>query len=167
MKLFKKDADRQPKAIELAAASHVVRDDFLGHTVSYRVNDAFKPAKSHAGEVELLSTYAPDEEYGREGVVPYIGLQEDDAVFCAIDEFKESGTFEGAIEIHALSGKFLFKAKREYYGDIMYFYGFEREKGYWEQAGLCLVYPKGYVGTDDEKKLMRVLDEAAESLAET
>lgn len=147
----------------LASTSHLVQDDFSGYTVSYRVNDAFRPAESHAGEVELLNTYAPGGEYGREGDLPYIAVQEDDAVFCAIDAFRETGTFEGAMELEALSGKFLFRAKREYYGDIMYFYGFVCKEGFWEQAALCLVYPKGYLGTDDEKKLMRVLDEAAES----
>lgn len=45
----------------------------------------------------------------------------------------------------------------------MYFYGFEREEGCWMQAGLCLVYPKEYAGTENEKKLMDVLDEAAKS----
>ncbi len=128
----------------------------------YRINDAFKPAKSHS-EAELLSTYAPYEEYGKEGSVPYIAVQEDDAVFCAIDEFKENRTFEGAIEIVPLSEKYLFKAKREYFGDIMYFYAFICEKGFWEQAALCLIYQKEYVGTDDEKKLISVLDEAAET----
>jgi len=149
--------------IVLASTSHIVEDDFLEYLVSYRINDAFKPAKSHVGEVELLHTYAPNDRYGKEGSIPYIAIQEDDAVFCVIDDFVENGTFEGALEIEALSGKFLFRAKREYFGDIMYFYGFVCEEGFWKQAGLCLVYPKEYLGTDNEKKLMQVLDEAAES----
>ncbi len=149
--------------MKLASVSHIIEDDFSEYAVSYWVNAAFKPAKSHAGEVELLSTYAPDEEYGREGSLPYIALQEDDAVFCAIEEFQENGTFEGAMEIETLSGKYLFRAKQQYYGDIMYFYGFVCEDGYWQQAGLCLVYPQEYAGTENEKKLMEVLDEAAGS----
>ncbi len=32
-----------------------------------------------------------------------------------------------------------------------------------QQSGLYLVYPKEYAGTEDEKKLMEVLDEAAGS----
>jgi len=159
----KVEEENRMETIKLASASHVIEDDFLEYVGSYRVNAAFKPAKSHAGEVELLSTYAPDEEYGREGSVPYIAVQEDDDVFCAIEEFQEDGTFEGALEIEALSGKYLFRAKQQYYGDMMYFYGFACEDGYWQQAGLCLVYPKEYAGTEDEKKLMEVLDEAAES----
>ena len=151
------------RTIKLASVSHMIEDDFSEYAAFYRVNAAFKPAKSHAGEVELLSTYAPDGEDGREGSIPYIAVQEDDAVFCAIEEFQENGTFEGAMEIEALSGKYLFRAKQQYYGDMMYFYGFVCEDGYWQQAGLCLVYPKEYAGTEDEKKLMEVLDEVAES----
>ncbi len=147
--------------IMLSSNSHIIKDEFLEYMVSYRINAAFKPAKSHAGEVELLSTYAPNEEYGIEGDIPYIAVQTDDSVFCAIDEFKENGTFEGAIEIEPLSGQFLFRAKRGFFEDMMYFYGFECETGFFEQAGLCLVYPKEYVGTIDEKKLMVVLDKAA------
>lgn len=48
----------------------------------------------------------------------------------------------------------------------MYFYGLDRCDGFWENNGLCMVYPKRYVGTENEKKLMRVLDEVAESYRE-
>ena len=114
----------------------------------------------------MLSTYAPEDEYGTEGAVPYLAVQMDDEVYCAVEEFKENGTFTGAMEITPLSGNFYFKGKMEYYGDIMYFYGMDRFGGSWENNGLCLVYPKGYAGTENEQKLMRVLDEAAESYRE-
>ena len=42
----------------------------------------------------------------------------------------------------------------------------DRLDGFWENNGICLVYPKSYVGTKDEKKLMQVLDEVAESYKE-
>ena len=84
--------------------------------------------------------------------------------YCVIEEYQENGTIEDAICIEPLEEKFLFKAKKEYYGDVMYFYGFELEdKEYWDKAGLCLVYPKEYLGTENERKLMHVLDEAAKS----
>lgn len=147
--------------IELKCAKHRIEDEYEGF--SYEVDQSFRPAKSHAGEIGLLAVYAPNGEYGIEGDTPCIALQEDDEVYCAIDEFRERGTFEGAMELVPLSGRFLFKAKRAYYDCLMYFYGFEREEGCWMQAGLCLVYPKEYAGTEDEKKLMDVLDEAAKS----
>ena len=129
-KFFKRgqeDARQQPKQearpkiteYKAAGSSRIVKEDFSGQEYSFMLDNAFKWAKSHAGEVEMLYTYAPDEEFGDEGARPYIAIQEDDAVFCAIDEFKETGTFEGAMELEVLSGKFLFRAKREYYGDIM------------------------------------------------
>ncbi|MBQ3027960.1 MAG: hypothetical protein IJD26_02695, partial [Lachnospiraceae bacterium] len=51
-----------------------------------------------------------------------------------------------------------------YYGDIMYFYGFEFETDeYWNKAGLCLVYPKAYVGSKAEETLINILDAAAKT----
>ena len=131
------------------------------------MNDSFKETNSHAGEVEMLHTYAPESEYGEEGTYPYLSIQLDDSVYMAVEEFKESGTFTGAMELTPLSGKFYFKAKMEYYGYIMYFYGLDRCDDVWENNGLCMVYPKTYVGTENEKKLMQILDEAAESYSET
>ena len=141
---------------------HTIYDEYSGY--GYDVNKAFKPAKSHAGEVDLLCTYAPLDEYGQEGNLPCIAIQTDDEVYCAVEEYKESKTFEGAISIEPLEGNFMFRAKRDYYGDMMYFYGFEPEGvECWDKAGLCLVYPKEYVGTKEEEKLMQILDEAAKS----
>lgn len=150
------------ETIKLSKENHIICDNSSGY--EYVINKTFKLVKSHAAEVELLCTYAPDDEYGKEGTVPYVAVQIDDMVYCAVEEYKESMTFEGAISIEPLEGKFMFKAKRDYYGDMMYFYGFEVENdGYIDKAGLCLVYPKEYVGSEDEKKLMQTLDEVARS----
>ena len=54
----------------------------------------------------------------------------------------------------------------EYFEDMVYFYGVDRCDGYWENNGLCMVYQKEYVGTENERTLMRILDEAAESYCE-
>ena len=48
----------------------------------------------------------------------------------------------------------------------MYFYGLDRCDGFWENNGLCMVYPQKYAGTDDEKRLMGVLDEVAATYKE-
>ena len=143
------------KDIILASSYHMAEDEIYGdddreYRISFRVNDAFKEAKSHASEVEMLHTYAPADEYGREGELPYLAIQIDDRVYDAVEEFKETGTFSGAMELTPLSGRFYFKAKMEYYGDVMYFYGLDRCDGFWEQ----------------EKKLMQVLDEAVGSYQE-
>lgn len=157
--------------IVLAPSSHTVEDEVYGdddskYLISFKVNDAFKEAKSHAGEVEMLNTYAPIDEYGEEGTFPYLAIQLDDEVYNAVEEFKEKGTFTGAIEITTLSKKFYFKAKMEYYEYMMYFYGMDRCDGFWKNNGLCIVYPKVCVGTENEIKLMNVLDEVAESYRE-
>lgn len=157
--------------IVILSSYHTVEEEEFAeddsvYAVSFKINDSFKEANSHAGEVIMLNTYAPNEEYGDEGEKPYVAIQVDDSVYEPVEEFKKTGTFKGAIEITPLSGKFYFKAKKEYYGDIMYFYGFDRCDGFYENNGLCMVYPKAYVGTENEVKLMGVLDEVAESYNE-
>lgn len=157
--------------IVLASSSHIVEDDVYGngdsvYHVSFQLNDTFKEAKSHAGEIELLNTYSPADEYGQEGTYPYLAIQLDDAVYHAVAEFKKSGTFTGALDITPLEGKFYFKAKMNYYQHMMYFYGLDRCDGFWENNGLCIVYPKSYAGTENEIRLMQVLDKAAESYQE-
>lgn len=157
--------------IVLASSSHIVEDDVYGngdsvYHVCFQLNDTFKEAKSHAGEIELLNTYAPADEYGQEGTYPYLAIQLDDAVYHAVAEFKKSGTFTGALDITPLEGKFYFKAKMNYYQHMMYFYGLDRCDGFWENNGLCIVYPKSYAGTENEIRLMQVLDKAAESYQE-
>ena len=155
----------------LAPTSHLAEEAFYGedgseYRTAFLVNDAFKPAKSHAEELELLHTYAPDGEYGEEDVYPYLAIQCDDAVYAAVEEFKSGGTFKGALELTPLSGKFFFKAKMEYFGGLMYFYGMDCYEGYLENQGLCLVYPRKLAGTEAERGLTAMLDEAAESYRE-
>ena len=141
-------------------------DNDSEYTISFSLDESFKEAKSHAGEIEMLYTYAPGAEYGEEDAYPCVAIQMDDKVYTAVSQFKEKGTFAGARELTPLTGRFLFKAKMDYYNYIMYFYGFDRLNGSWENNGLCMVYPKSYAGTANEAKLMRVLDEAAQSYNE-
>ena len=153
--------------IILESSSHIAEDEDIGdddilYRISFRINDAFAEAKSHAGEVTMLHTYDPEGE----GTYPYLAIEDGRGVWDAVKEFKETGTFTGAIELTVLSGKFYFKAKMEYFGCMMYFYGMDRCDGFWENCGLCMVYPKAYVGTENERKLMSVLAEAAESYRE-
>lgn len=157
--------------IVIAATSRTVQEYAYGddntYDVSFKINDSFKSAESHAGEVEMLYTYAPNAEYGEEGTYPYIAVQLDDDVYNAVDQFKEKGSFTGAMDLIPLSGKFYFKAKMNYFNYIMYFYGIDRCDGAWKNNGLCMVYPKTYAGTETERKLMSVLDEVANSYCET
>ncbi len=165
------NANKKNNSIVLAETSHVVEETEYGnddseYIITFEVNDAFREAKSHAMEVSMLSTYSPDDEYGEEGKIPYVAIQCDDDVYTPVEQFKDAGTFDGAIELTPLEGTFYFKAKKEYYGNMMYFYGLDRLDGFWENNALCMVYPMEYVGTESEAKLMRVLDEAAASYCE-
>lgn len=157
--------------IVLASSTHIVEsnefgDDDSEYLVSFEIDDAFKEAHSHSAEVDMLHTYAPAKEYGEEGTLPYVAILLDNPIYKAVEEFKEKGTFRGAIEITKLTGKFYFKAKMEYYNYMTYFYGMDRLDGFWENNGLCMIYQKEYVGTENEKKLMAVLDAVAESYQE-
>ena len=49
---------------------------------------------------------------------------------------------------------------------MAYFYGIDRCDGFWLNNGICIVYPKSYVGTEDERKAMQVLDVVANSYVE-
>ena len=157
--------------IRLLQTLHTVADTDSGaddaeYRISFSVDCAFRKAKSHAAEVMMLCTYAPDAEYGTEGDSPYLAVQCDDAVYEAVESYKETGSFDGASELTPLSGQFLFKAKMEYFGEMMYFYALDRCGGFWENNALCMVYPKEYAGTENEQRLMRVLDAAAASYRE-
>lgn len=172
------NSNNQPTANKTAVpsiicsdSSRVVEDTFYGdedkkYSVSFTLNDSFKEAQSHAGEVEMLYTYAPNSEYGDEGASTYIAFLMDECIYQAVDEFKKSGKITKALEITPLNGKFFFKAKMNYYNSIVYFYGLDRCDGFWNNNGLCLVYPKEYLNTENEAKLQRVLDEVAQTYNE-
>lgn len=155
----------------LASSSHLSEEIFYGdddreYRTTFRVNDAFKPVKSHAGEVDMLHAYAPLCEYGEEGMYPCLAILSDDVVYTAVEEFKETGLIKGALEFTALTGTFYFKARVPYYDNLMYFYGLDCCEGFFENQGLCLIYPKELAGTEAERKLTAVLDEAAGSYRE-
>lgn len=167
----KTDHKERYEDIVLSSTYHTVEDEVYGdgsdkYLISFIVNDAFMEMKSHVGEVEMVNVYNPDDRDCSESILPYIAIHSDDMVYTAVEEFKENGTFTGAIALTKLSGKFYFKAKIEYYEDMMYFYGMDRCDGFWDNNGLCIVYHKTYEGTKNEGILMKLLDEVAESYNE-
>lgn len=162
---------QQEEEIVLSPATRVVMEQEFAfedseYNVSFTINDSFKSAASHAAEVTLLNTYAPGAEYGEEGAELYVACMQDGTVYENVEEYKQTGTFKGAQDLTPLSGKFYFKAKKVYFDKMMYFYGLDRCDGFWKNSGLCVVYPKSYVGTENERKLIQVLDEVAASYTE-
>ena len=70
-------------------------------------------------------------------------------------------------EIKSLAaGTFCFRANMAYYGDLMYVCGLDRGGGALENGGRCLAYPKELTGTEKERKLVTVLEQAAECFRE-
>ena len=148
--------------IVLSGVKHTIEDDIW--EIAYEIDDTFKRTKSHAAEVEALSVYAYGRDDWTEADEPSVSILNDDFVVEAIEEFQENGTFEKALRFEPADGLFLFKAVAEYYDQMLYFYAFETERdGDMWQLALCMYYPKEYVNTENERILMRVLDEAAVS----
>lgn len=157
----KKSKPRYQK-IELSGNKRVISDPYSGF--EYEIDDTFKETKSHAGEVEVISVYAPDREDWSEADIPSVYVLMDDTIYYAIEEYREKETYSEAISFEKADGLFLFKANIKYYDMMMYFYAFEVEKEtYTVEHGLCVCYPSEYVGTAEEEKLKSLLDEVAES----
>ena len=152
---------------KLANSTHVYEDtdycDDDEYTIRYTIDDSFEEDDCGAGEVSFMNTYSQN---GKSCDLPYVAVQNDNFIYNAVEAFKEKGSFPGAIDLVPLSGKFYFKAKKEYGDNMAYFYGLDRCDGFWVNNGLCIVYPKSYVGTEDEKKAMQVLDVVADSYVE-
>lgn len=156
----------------LASTSHLVEDEFDEVNISFQVNDSFVHVESHAMEVPIIEVYAPgcNTEYDDidEATLPSISLLCDDMTYEACESFKETGAIPDAIECQAFKGIFTFRAKLPYdNGLLIYMYGFDMADGAWENTALCVIYPKEYEGTNDEKRLIAVLDEAARSYRES
>lgn len=153
--------NKNPK-IELSGIKHVISNPYSGF--EYEIDNTFRETQSHAGEVEVISVYAPDREDWSEADIPSVYVLMDDTIYNAIEEYRENKTYSDAISFEPAEGFFLFKAKIKYYDMMMYFYAFEVEKEtYTDEHGLCVCYPTEYVGTAEEEKLKSLLDEVAKS----
>ena len=160
----------QVEELVILPGTHEVEDFYYGnqaekkcYRASFMVNDSFKEANSHALEVTALCSYAPDSECGEEGIYPSLYI---DAACDAVENYKQTGRVNGALEFTELKNKFYFRAKIKYYEEYLcYFYGFDREGGR-KNYGLCVVYPRSFLGTENEIKLMKVLDDAAATYQE-
>ena len=125
----------------------------------YEIDESFKAAEEHPEELSLISVYAPDKDSWNENDLPNVCILQDEWISYAVQQYKDNGTFENAIETEAADGSiFLFKATIEYYGNMMYLYCYEKDN-----ICFCINYPMDYVGTENETILKNVLDEAAHS----
>lgn len=162
-----------PEIIEISGASHSVEQRFKDldgnmYRRIFQIDNNFCEFKSTEWAEMLLHLYAPgygtkEKRMAHENSFPrFAMLPCDEEVGKAIREFSSKRKIKGGIELVPLTGIFLFKAKKEYHGNMMYFYA----GGVVENVGLCMIYPLSYVGTENEKKLMNILDTAADSYRE-
>lgn len=139
--------------------------------VSFMLSGDFVLSRTNAGEIEKLYLYDPDcsEEftpYELNDPRPYIFISPDiDEVYCSVNDYLESGKVNNAVWVQPSEHpNMLFRAKFDYYGDIMVMYGYKRYDG--TPCGLCLVYKKDLDGTELCGRLLTQLDEAAASCRE-
>lgn len=135
---------------------------------SFMISGDFVNVKSHAMEIDTAFIYEPEANGTNVKVdfnKPYIFTSAgDETVYLLVEEFKETGTVDGLIEKYE-NRQILFKCKTDYYGQTMVLYGMDRGT-IWENCGIALVYNKDIEGTPLEEKLIKILDEAAETYTE-
>lgn len=157
---------------QLSGSKHWVEqtgycDDDSEYEMKFFIDKAFENVDSCACEIEMVYVYAPNKQNIDETAKPYVAIFSENFAYQAVEEYKRGRTVSGATDLTPLNGRFYFKAKKEYHGDMIYFYGLDRFNGFWQNNALGVVYPKSYVGTIDEMKVMKMLDEVAESYTET
>lgn len=156
---------------QLSGTKHWVEEtgycDDAEYVAKFFIDKVFENIDSPACEVEMLNVYAPNKQNVVPGSKPYVGIFLENFAYQAVEEYKRGRTVTGAMDLTPLTGRFYFKAKKEYHGDMVYFYGLDRFDGFWQNNALGVVYPRAYVGTSDEIKVMKMLDEVADSYTET
>lgn len=137
------------------------------YEMKFYIDKVFENVDSCACEIEMVYVYAPNKQNVDEAAKPYVAIFLENFAYQAVEEYKNGRKVSGVTDLTPLNGRFYFKAKKEYHGDMIYFYGFDRLGGFWQNNALGVVYPKAYVGTVDETKVMKMLDEIADSYTET
>lgn len=88
-------------------------------------------------------------------------------LYDRIDEFEQTGTIKTAFMCEAVSiGKMFMRAKIKRLDSIVYFYAFHELNQNYSQA-ISLWYKEDILDTPLEKKLIEILDHAAETYTET
>lgn len=141
-------------------------DDDTEVKVTYEIPSDFEEFDSHA-EPEMCYLYKfDDSDYSDIDLnKPHIGITPE--FYDSVESFVNSGTVNGAISCEPVqTGKFLFKSKLNYRGEVVAFYGFKRGASE-DNMALAMFYNQDVVGTALEAKLMSILDHAAQTYTET
>lgn len=148
-------------------------NEFSEPVSKFEIPESFVEFDSHA-EPEMCHLYMYDDGDDEDIDLnkPVICITPEDYAFKAVESYIKTGTPSGVDWFEPVNcGKMLFKAKKnDYYGQVVYFYGFQRgtvEKlGFADYMGLSMVYCRDVVGTPLEEKLIRILDHAAQTYTE-
>ena len=129
--------------------------------MSYTVSDQFLPRISNSSELEMISFLISNEQTKDIGSFPYIAIIESELIQLYVDDFLSKTKNDSIFKV--TNNKFLFKAKVQYYNDIIYFYAFERKDSFKGYAGFSLVYPNTILGTEYENILIEEFDNVSET----
>lgn len=158
--------------ISLAPSRTVTEEDCADdkdYVMTFSLSKDFVRFESHAGEVPVSFIYAPgktEETAEFSPSEPCFGIYLDNTVYRAVESYKNTGSIPNAFEVYPIEGLFLFSAKIPYYDEVMYFYGFDRCGGYWENNGIGIQYKRSLMGTPFENALINAVNEAARSYTE-
>ncbi len=162
----------QQQQVSLASSRTVTEEDCADdkdYIMTFSLSKDFVRFESHAGEVPVSFIYAPGKteetaEYSENE--PCFGIYMDDSVYRAVESYKNTGIIPNAFETTPKEGNFLFSAKIPYHDGVIYFYGFDRCGGYWENNGIGVQYKRSIMGTPFESALVAAVDEAVRSYKE-
>lgn len=146
-----------------------VTNEYADVQSSFELPESFTEFESYA-EPEMCYLYMYDSSDAENIDLnkPFICITPENYAYRAVESFLKTGKAEGVSCFEPVSGgKMLFKAKNvDYFGQVVYFYGFARGNEDGDYMGLAMTYCRDVVGTPLEKKLMSILDHAAETYEE-
>lgn len=142
---------------------------------SFMLSGDFLTDSTNAGEIDYCAAYEPDsdDDYASEAFdsdKPYFIITNaaENEIYELIEKYKNEGTPSNVYSFERvgdLGEKIYFRATTKLREDVLYFYAIDRGL-LWENNYIGVLYPYAVRGTELEKKLMTIVDEAAHSYNE-
>ena len=165
-----------PETIVLNGTTHKAETPYFNkpqcprYLVSFDIDTAFHRyiGIKSATHYVYSPDYDPTKDKGslKDDMLPAVMILYDEKLERVVNSCIKKGSCKGVTDIVPMNGYFDFKAKMEYKGDLMYFYSVNLCAGELSHFLLTVIYPKSYENTENERKLMDLLDMAANTFSE-
>lgn len=142
---------------------------------SFMLSGDFLTDSSGAGEIDYCAVYEPDSDDDHASETfdsdkPYFIITNaaENEIYELIEKYKHEGTPSSVYSFERvgdLGEKIYFRATTKLREDVLYFYAIDRGL-LWENNYIGVLYPYAVRGTELEKKLMAIVDEAVHSYNE-